>query len=369
MIKIVQVVSDTNIGGAGRYLLNYLKHFDRNKYSVTVIIPEGSQLAPHIEKYEEVNLIFSPFMADKSYDKNCVKFLKKVFLNLSPDIIHTHASLSARIAARQAKTGKIVSTRHCLESLSSGIKAKIIGFLNSRLTDVYVAVADAVKENLEQSQIPPEKIKTIYNGVEPLCTLSDEEKSALRSSVGINEDETVFGIFARLEPVKGHKYFIKAARSLLKTGKKAKFIIAGEGSLEADLKKRTEAYGIEDNIIFTGFLEDTTELLNIIDVNVLSSESEAMSLSILEAMSLSKPTIATDVGGNSQLVETGKTGILVPPNDSTSLSEAMMSLIDNKKLYENCAAGAKTEYENKFTAQKMVANLEKLYQELYQTKK
>lgn len=364
MIKVVQVVSDTNIGGAGRYLLNYLKYYDRDKYSVTVVIPEGSQLIPHIEKYEDVTLISAPYMADKSYDKNCVRFLRKLFSEISPDIVHTHASLSARIAARRAKTGKIISTRHCLENISYGIKAKITGLLNTKLTDVYIAVADAVKENLEQSGVPSEKIRTVYNGVEAIKELTSEKKSEIRNSLDIGENETVFGIFARLEPVKGHKYFIKAARNLLKTGKEAKFLIVGTGSLEDDLKKRAKSYGIEDKVIFTGFLEDTTELLNIIDVNIISSDSEAMSLSILEAMSLSKPTIATNVGGNSQLVETGKTGILVGPSDSTSLAEAMINFIDNKKLYENCSAGAKTEYENKFTAQKMVTNLEKLYNEL-----
>ena len=182
MIKVVQVVSDTNIGGAGRYLLNYLKYYDRDKYSVTVIIPEGSQLTPHVARYEEVNLIPAPYMADKSYDKNCVKFLRKIFSELSPDIVHTHASLSARIAARRAKTGKIISTRHCLESISYGIKAKITGFLNTKLTDIYIAVADAVKENLIESGIPTEKIRTVYNGVEGVKELSSEKKNLIKNS-------------------------------------------------------------------------------------------------------------------------------------------------------------------------------------------
>ena len=79
MIKVVQVVSDTNIGGAGRYLLNYLKYFDRSKFEVYVVVPNGSMLVPHIKTHVDVNLVEAPFMADKSYDKRCVKFLKKLF--------------------------------------------------------------------------------------------------------------------------------------------------------------------------------------------------------------------------------------------------------------------------------------------------
>lgn len=364
MIKVVQVVSDTNIGGAGRYLLNYLKYFDRSKFEVYVVVPNGSMLVPHIKTHVDVNLVEAPFMADKSYDKRCVKFLKKLFSEISPQIIHTHASLSARIAARHNKTAKIVSTRHCLEPVETGLKAKLKGMVNSNLTDVYIAVADAVKENLEKCFIPKEKIKTVYNGVEKIDELSEDKIKEVRKSLNIEDDEIAFGIFARLESVKGHKYFLKAARELLKTGRKAKFVVVGEGSLEDDLKKRVEKYDIKDNVIFTGFVEDTSELLNAVDINVNSSESEAMSLSILEAMSLGKPTIATDVGGNSQLVKSAHTGLLVAANDTTSLSEAMIQFVDDNKLYEVCAKGALGEYKEKFSADIMVLNLEKLYLEI-----
>ncbi len=364
MIKVVQVVSDTNIGGAGRYLLNYLKYYDRQSFSVYVIVPEKSKLVPYIEKYEDVTLIEAPFMADKSYDKKCVKFLKKLFLEIKPDIVHTHASLSARIAAKRAKARKIVSTRHCLEPVRSGLKSKVIGIMNSMLTDIYVAVADTVKDNLKKSGIPEEKIKTVYNGVEKMEEISPDRKKEIKEALNIADDEVVFGIFARLESVKGHKYFLKAAREFLKSGRKAKFIIAGDGSLKKELEQRVGKYDIGKNVIFTGFVEDTTELLNIVDVNVISSESEAMSLSILEAMSLSKPTIATDTGGNSQLVKTSKTGILVGAADTISLAEAMTQLADNKKLYETCSTGAKSLYEKSFSADIMVSNLEKLYKEI-----
>lgn len=364
MIKVLQVVSDTNIGGAGRYLLNYLKYYDRENFSVYVVVPEGSKLVPYIKKYEDVTLIEAPFMADKSYDKKCVKFLKKLFSELRPDIVHTHASLSARIAARGAKVKKIVSTRHCLEPVKTGIKARAIGILNGFLTDIYVAVADTVKDNLKDSGILTEKIRTVYNGVEKVKEISPERIKEIKEILNISDDEFVFGIFARLEAVKGHKYFLKAAREFLKSGKKAKFIIAGDGSLKKELEERAKKYGIEQNVIFTGFVEDTTELLNIVDVNVISSESEAMSLSILEAMSLSKPTIATDTGGNSQLVKNFKTGILVGPADTISLAEAMEKLSNDKNLYETCSEGAKDLYENSFSADIMVSNLEKLYKEL-----
>ena len=89
MYQVVQVVSDTNVGGAGRYLINYLKYFDRSRFAVTVIVPEGSMLTELIRPFEDVKLIEAPYMADRSYDKNCVKYLTALFAKCRPDILHT----------------------------------------------------------------------------------------------------------------------------------------------------------------------------------------------------------------------------------------------------------------------------------------
>ena len=363
MKHVVQVLTDTNIGGAGRYLLNYLKYFDRNRFRVTVILPKGSRLASFINT-EEVTLIEAPFMADCSYDKRCVAYLRTLFMQIKPDLLHTHACLSARIAGRRAKVPVILATRHCIEPLPRGIKAFVSGFLNNKLCDYYIAVADAVAENLASCGIRSEKIKTVYNGVEPVPRLSEQEITALRDRYAISPEETVFGMFGRLEPVKGHKYFIKAARQLFKEDASAKFLIVGSGSLEQELKERVRRYGLEQSFIFTGFVPDTAELLNMTDVHVNASESEAMSLSVLEAMSLSKPSIATKCGGNTELIYDDKDGFLVGYADSASLALSMSQLMHDTKLRQTLGKNAGEKFKTKYTANIMVKNLEALYEEV-----
>lgn len=364
MIKVCQVVSDTNVGGAGRYLLNYLKYFDRQRYKVSVVIPENSSLLELIAVYQDVDIFEMPHMADKSYDKECVKVLTKLFKDESFDILHTHASLSARIAGRKAKIKKIISTRHCIEPKGSALVATIKSFLNNLLCDYYIAVSDAVVENLKECGIKRNKIKKVYNGVEPVEKLNEEKKKEIKEKYNI-DDGIVFGIFARLEEIKGHNYFIEAAKDYLARGNKGTFLIVGEGSLDAELKELAKD---TPQIVFTGYVKDTKELLNITDVNVISSSSEAMSLAILEAMSLGKPTIATRVGGNPQLIKNGENGLLVEYGDAKGMSSAFSKMAQDNDMYCKCSQNASGMFYSQFTAEIMIKNLQKLYWEVYDGK-
>ena len=360
MIKVCQVVTDTNIGGAGRYLLNYLKYFDREKYKVSVVLPENSKLLEFIKVYQDVKIYEMPYMADKSYDKRCVKVLKELFSKEKFDILHTHASLSSRIAGRYAKIKTIISTRHCIEPEGKMLLSLIKSFLNNLLCDYYIAVSDAVCENLKRCGIKLSKIKKVYNGVEPIEKLNDDEKLKIKEKYGI-KDGFVFGIFARLEEVKGHRYFIEAAKEYLKKHENATFLIVGDGSLKEELQEM--AKGIPQ-IVFTGYVKDTKELLNITDVNVISSSSEAMSLAILEAMSIGKPTVATNVGGNPQLVKHNENGLLVEYKDAEGMCSALLKIYEDKELYEKFSKKSNEMFNSEFTAEIMVKNLQKLYWEV-----
>lgn len=360
MINVCQVVSDTNIGGAGRYILNYVKNFDRENFSVTVLIPENSMLKPELLKFSDISVREVPYMADKSFDRRAIAEIKKVFKEIKPQIVHTHASLSARIAAKLSGIKTVIATRHCIEPVGKFPVSFVKSILNNTLCDIYIAVSKAVAENLEKSGIDKKKIRQINNGVEKIEALSDEEKLKIKEKYGIG-NEFVFGIFARLEEVKGHRYFIDAAKKYLEYGLPAKFLIVGNGSLEEELKKQAED---SPEIIFTGYVNDTKELLNITDVNVLASESEAMSLAILEAMSLGKPTIATNVGGNPQIVENGRNGLLTEFSDSEGMKNAFIKFYADREFFNACSKNAEEIYNQKYTAEVMVKNLEKLYMEV-----
>ncbi len=363
-IKVIEVSSDTNIGGAGKCLLTLLENFDYDKFEVKVILPENSLLKPHIDKMG-IEVIEVCGIADKSLDISAVGALKRIFKREKPDIVHTHASMSARIAAKLAGA-KIVYTRHSVfpppAKISHGIGKKINGFVNNFLSDGIIAVAEAAKENLTDTGVDAKKITVILNGVEGLKDADEAEKTQLRKRFGVNEGEKAVSIVARLEDIKGHKYFVEAADEILKSGINAKFFIAGTGSYENEIKAQIEHLGLEDKVIMTGFISDVDKLMSITDVQANASYgTEATSLALLEGMSIGIPAVVSDFGGNPGVIKDGVNGFVVPKKNSEQLAAALKKLLNDDALYKKLSDGSREIFKETFTAAAMTRNTENLY--------
>lgn len=367
MYKIIEVSSDTNIGGAGKCLLTLLSEYDRDKFDMTVVLPKNSLLKPHIDELG-VKVIEVDGIADKSLDFKAVSTLKKLFKELKPDLVHTHASMSARFAARFAGA-KIVYTRHSVfppsKKISRGIGKVINGAVNNYFSDAIIAVAEAAKENLTDTGVDEKKISVILNGVKGLDRVSEDEKKEIRKRFNVSEDEKVVSIVARLEDIKGHDYFIEAADIIKKKGRKAKFIIAGTGSYEEHLKQKVKNMGLDGTVLFTGFITDVDKLLNITDIQANASfGTEATSLALLEGMSLGVPAVVSDFGGNPGVIKTGKNGIVVPKQNSEALADGICKLLDDKAEYERMSRTSVEMFQNTFTAKAMTRNTERLYEQV-----
>lgn len=366
MIKVLTVLTDTNIGGAGRLLLNHLHNFDRNKIDMLVVLPEGSMLTPEVKKagYE---IIETKHGKDKTFEAGAVFEMIRIIRKTKPDIVHSHASLSARIAALLCGVKSRIYTRHYAHELTSKDKAfpkkQITGFVNNTLSTAVVAVSKAAAENLYDTGVKRKKVHVILNGVLPLAPASEKEKSELRASLGIKDDDFVLLKSARLDAIKGHKYLLHALAEICDAHKNTKLVIIGTGEEEKALKALTKELFLEKNVIFTGFVNNVAPYISIADININSSLTETCSLATSEAMTLSVPTVATNVGGNPEQIEDGKNGILVPAKDCGALAEAVISLINDPALLKALGVGAYSVYKEKFTCEKMTTALEKLYQE------
>ncbi len=369
MIKIVNVISDTNIGGAGKCLINFCKNFDKTKFEIAIILPKESKLIKELAN-TGVKIIEIDGLKDKSWDFKSLFKLIKILREESPDIVHTHSSVTARIAAKFVKDCKIVFTRHSVFPVSNFSKSMlgkaISKFINEFFSDRIIAVADAAKENLTDTGVAPEKIDVILNGVDKVEETTAEQKQKLRKKLGIKDDEHVIGILARLEKVKGHEFFIDAAKLIINEKKiKAKFLILGTGLEEENLKKKVKELGLEKNIIFTGFIENVKDYLNIFDVQVnCSYGTEATSLALLEGMSLGIPAVVTDYGGNSGVIKNGENGYLVPIKSSRDTADAIVRILTNNDLREYMHRRSKEIYEEKFTVETYTKNIERIYEEM-----
>ena len=362
MIKIMHVLTDTNIGGAGIWLQNFVRAFDRNRYEVIAALPVNAALTPRL-KALGIRVCEVANIADESFSLTGIKEFKQLFAKEKPDIVHTHASLSARIAARRCKI-PVVNTRHCIESPKQGIKKLIYSTINNYLSDVVIGVSKASYDNLLADGTKKDKLRLVYNGVYPIKRLSAEERKNIRARYKIPENNLVVGIVARLEPVKNHKLFLDAAALIEKQREDITFLIVGGGSCEQSLKEYAAELGIEKRVIFAGYCEDITELMNIIDINTLTSCKEALSISLIEGMSINIPAVATDSGGPAEVIENNVSGIIVKNHDAKIFAEAVLYLANNPKEREKMGMEGKKRSEDIFSIEEMIKGLEEIYDRL-----
>ena len=366
MQKVMHILTDSNIGGAGRLLINYLHNFDRSQFDIVVVLPENAALKPLVEA-EGYPVWEMHNGRDRSFDRKAVAELRAMIRKFQPDIVHTHSSFSGKLAAWQCHVKKRFYTRHCAfdppRILTTFPGKQINGLVNNTLATDIVAVAEAAKKNLTDTGVDARKIHVIINGVEPMRAASAEEVNALRDRLGIFQNDFVCGISARLEPYKGHRYLLETAAIVLRDHPNVRFLLVGDGSCRAELEAQAISLGVADHVCFTGFVDDVAPYYALMDVNLnCSIGTETSSLALSEGMSLGVPCIATTFGGNPYMVTDGKNGFLVPERDPAAMAEKICALMDDPALRKKLSAGAREVYETKFTASTMTRQLESMYE-------
>ena len=368
MLKVFNVTSDSNIGGAGKCVLTYAKYHDASQIDLSVVIPEGSLLEPALKELK-THYFALPNYADKSLSWKGIREFYGLFRKERPQIVHTHGSLSARIAARLAGVDKIIYTRHCVFEpkpfLTTPI-GKCISRLTTRLfTDKIIAVAEAAKENIIAEGVYPDYITVVKNGVEPLSPADPDTVAALRKKYHFTENDFVTALVARLHKVKGHEYYIRAAKIFKDKGLPIKCFIAGTGDEEENLKQLAKDLDVTDYVVFAGFVSNVSEIMSMIDLQINASYgTEATSLSLLEGMSLHKPAVVTDFGGNPGVIYPEKNGLLVPIKNSDALAEAVIRIYEDESLRTKLIQGAKEVFEQEFRAEIMTKNIEQVYRDV-----
>lgn len=369
MIKVIQVISDTNIGGAGTVLLTMLQNFDRSEFDVSVVLPRGSALIERIDALG-FRYIETEGGADRSLDFKAIREYMRIFKAEKPDIVHSHAAMSARIAAFLCGVRIRIHTRHSTFAphpmLTRFPLRQICGLINNTLSTSIICVSESTKENLVDMGTRPGKIEVIINGANPLTPAPREKVDALRAELGISESDRVVGMSARMEEVKGHIYLIEAARILRERGfRDLKVLLIGTGSTEQMLRDKVREYDLEDTVRMPGFVSNVAPYLQLMNVIVnCSYGTEATSMALIEAMSLAKPAIATDYGGNTAIIEDGKNGYIIPQKSASNLADAIEEFFSSGRCAE-LSKVAYSKYICHLTGKIMTGKVEQLYEKEY----
>lgn len=243
---------------------------------------------------------------------------------------------------------------------------------NSALVHKMTAVSEGTRQfALKEQKINPDKVVTIYNGVNVHrynLNLSSVQAAQLRRSIGIEEGAPVVITVARLHPQKGHKYLLEAIPNVRLAIPDVHFLFVGAGELEGDLRAQIQEMGLDECVHLLGVRQDIPELLSLSDLFVLPSLWEGLPNAVLEAMAAELPVVATDVDGSPELVVHGKTGLLVPPSNSQTLTSAIIELLCDRNLLVEMGEAAKKRAAEYFSVEKNITDYLELYDYLLSSK-
>jgi glycosyltransferase involved in cell wall biosynthesis len=345
-------------------VINLMKNLSADRYvSSLYCLKEGGRLTGELE-----DAGFAVHELQKKDGVDYAAFIKiaKRFKHEGVDIVHCHnigALLYGSIGGKLARTAGTLYTAHGTYSARRLANLRFGRFLS---VDRIVAVSDDSRRAiLNHGRYRPEDVETFPNGIDTKSFDLDVDVEEIKRELGIRENVTVLGIVARLSWEKEHKTLFDAVAQLKSNGTNVALVVIGDGPLKEDLHDYVSDAEISDAVFFLGERYDVPQLLQVLDVFVLSSRIEGMSLTLLEAMAAGLPIVATDVGGNSEVVAAGETGILIEPGNPAALAKAVEKFVSDSELARTMGERGRTRVNEIFSLEAMVKRYETVYEQLF----
>ncbi len=377
--KVLRIITRLNIGGPARQAVLLSSELAKDGFDCLLVTgslsgKEGDM--SYIAGESGVKPIVIPEIGrELSVWNDFVSFFKlyNIIKKEKPQIVHTHmakAGTIGRIAAKAAGVPVIIHTfhGHIFHSYFKAPKTKFfIGVekMLARFTDNIITISERQKKDIKDylSIANDNKITLIPLGFDLDKFLADDKHAGLRKELNIPENAVVIAIVGRLTAVKNHEMFLYAAKEIKKInpGKAIKFTIVGDGELKDDLIKLARNIGIYSDCVFTGWRKDIDALYKIMDIVALTSLNEGTSVSIIEALASAKPVVVTDVGGVRDIVEDGRSGLIVPSRDIGAFAKAVTALINDKAKRERFGSYGREYVLKRHSKERLVNAIKDLY--------
>jgi sugar transferase (PEP-CTERM/EpsH1 system associated) len=363
--RIMQVVHSLDFGGLEKMVIDLSDELEKNGYrSIICCMDKNGAM---IEQAKNKGLKVLAIGRKAGVDYLLPLKLANLIKTEKIEIVHTHnmgpmlyGTLGAWIARVPA-----VHTKHDRENK---ITSKVLWSAAWSMNKSVIMISeDARKEFLKHTFVEPAKVRVIRNGINVAAFAAPVDVQSKRNSLGIQPSEIVLGTVARLSKEKDQCTLIDAFAQINKIIPQTKLLIVGEGAMRDKLEDHAKERRILDNVMFLGSRTDVAEILAVLDVFVLTSLTEGISISLLEAMASGKPVIVTSVGGNPEVVTGGIDGILVPPKDAVKIAEAAVSLLTNSGLMQKMGQMARTHVRERFDLCQMVKQYEELYHSCFKS--
>lgn len=357
-----------------RHLETLFRGLDRSRYCLFLAIPDEEELTLSLGPLAEglfrlpVGVSSAPGMIWKN-----ICALKRIIVNERINLVHTHgyrAGMVGQPAAWMAGRIPVVATVHNFHdqrSRSFLLFKAVQTVLYNIATDRIITVSGALRDELvRMERIPGSKITVIYNGIKN--EVPDQLNLISKQDLGMDPDLPVVGAVARLEEHKGISYLIEAIPFIDREFGPASYLIIGDGPQGDYLRQLAKNLGVADRVFFTGYRNDVKEMLEVMDLVVIPSLQEGLSIFCLEALAAGKPVVASRVGGLPEIIHHEETGLLVPPADNEALAKGVVQLLNNRAKAQLLAEQGKNMVEKEFTVQRMLALTREVYDNVYKEK-
>ena len=365
-IHVLHIVYSFGIGGLENGIVNLVNNMDPERFKVSII-----SLTPLLDSKQRIarDGVYCEVLEKRKGNDPSVPFrLGKLLKKYHVDVVHTHGwgtYLEGLFAARIARVPVVIHGEHGTDQLN-WLRRRMAYRLGMVGTDKVLTVCENMRRRfIEKYHIPPEKISTIRNGVDTRAFQEDKElREQKRHELGFEAKDIVVGTIGRLCYEKNYETLLKAVARLAPKYNNFSLLIIGEGADRACLVDLATTLGIQNRVRFLGNRDDTLGLLNAMDIFVLTSRSEGLPNTLLEAMSVGVPVVTTNVGGIPEVITNTACGYLVDPNDPKTFAEMLDQLVGSAELRFYIGRAGRDHVLSQFSLGTMVAEYENTYTQL-----
>lgn len=365
-MRVLHLITRLPIGGAERMLVSVLRHLPVEQFeSLVCCIQDRGELAEEVESLG-IPVIDLKLMDKHGYDRRVVPALRSLIRDRQIDLVHSHlyhANMYGRLAAKHEAVPAIASV-HNTYTRRKWYRHLINRYLGRHSFRVTAGSVDVEKDLLGVDRLPRKKVILLPNCIDLTRVDTGLSKEDAKIRLGFQTDDLVLATVGRAEEQKGHSVLLEAfahLRNSAPNGVRLKLLLVGDGRLLPALREMARDFGIDAYCQFPGNLPKLADVYRGIDIFIMPSLWEGLSLAMLEAMAAGLPMIATDVGGAREVLGDSKWGLLIPPNNPAAISTAVERLLTDDRLRSEIARAGKRRVEENYSVTSLAHSLSDLY--------
>jgi glycosyltransferase involved in cell wall biosynthesis len=347
-------------GGQNQVLVTVLGMRAAGHRAMLVAHPDGELRARAAEGLELL-----PLAPRTEMDLSAAWRLSRAIKQLRPDVVHAHDPHAVAMAAlalsmsTQPKRAPLVAARR----VDFRLKRNALSRWKYDQVDCFICSSEAIRQMLIADGVAAARAVTVHEGID-LAHVAAAPPAPLHEELWLPHGSPIVGNVAALVAHKGQRHLVDAAALVVRRVPDARFIIAGAGELRESLEHQIRHLGLEKHVLLTGFRPDVLSVLKAFDIFVMSSVTEGLGTSLLDAMACGKPIVATTAGGIPEVVQDGTTGLLVPPRDPQAMADAIVTLLENEPLRRQMGEAGLSRVSARFSAERMVLDTLDVYAQL-----